>query len=966
MKGKRYLIVLPTFCVAMLLMLLLTLPTRAERIEQNAINAINADTTWYVKEIGAGAYGWVSKPTDDNTAQPTDVEINRDIELNGGAKLTIEMPTEMKIVSPMASCPPEIQSIRDGDSVGGSVEIVEPAEPEKAFSNPTKNLLSINGADGTDGTAVKLSGGLTVDVKEQWRIKITGGKGSANNEGIGSNGGTGVKCAMTVAGGTLEIHGGEGGAGFQAAGNGGTGVDGDVTLTGGTLTIIGGNGQPGGTDGKGGTGVTGTVTLAGGTLTVNGGDGAGNHGQAPAFGENASVIIAEGYAYTDGTTVYPARTYTKNTTPSIDAFAGKTLSLCEAKIGDTFYATLQKAFNNAKEGDTITLLRDVEQKTTLDLNPAASLSLDLNGRKLLFNSGTEENFTYFMYDDKHMATITGSGTIEAIGLNESGSATKPLWRFCHDGDAGTGTGTLTILDGAAMKNIKNTGDRPWAAFTNSITEAALEEGVTKIGVVTFCACENLKTITIPATVKSINEDSSGLLPFDRCPKLEKIMVADDNETYTNNKIDGVSDGVLYTKDKTELLFCPRGKTGTLTVPAEVTTLKEYSFNNNDTEYNSTMSLSRIEFARTEPFTLSTEKPFYNYTGDCVLVAPDGMRIDNQRQAPATDYTTGTAISFRAVTPWDDLQDELNKGGTVKLTRSYDYTKDSYETTTTNWGITSYYGDLSVPKGTVLDLNGCTLAAAEFYGDGEFTVKGGTLNCTLLTNNATMGDPTNATYGTLTLDDATVTADQLQWFGGMALTESSLTVGESEEGAGNNGKIINVTWVQPESGAMLTMDTASSVTLPQQKETDGQWRLTDFQTSEDVAAAAGQLGTYLPRGWTFETITGKRVYGMFEQPYYALAVKDTAGAYPTSVTLRNYFSVQDGKVTAPIAGMVLICAEYDASGRMKSVKSVPLSKTCRDADAAALLGGSLPARCKLMLVRSGTYVPLCEAWDSAKK
>ena len=149
----------------------------------------------------------------------------------------------------------------------------------------------------------------------------------------------------------------------------------------------------------------------------------------------------------------------------------------------------------------------------------------------------------------------------------------------------------------------------------------------------------------------------------------------------------------------------------------------------------------------------------------------------------------------------------------------------------------------------------------------------------------MGNPTNATYGTLTLDDATVTADQLLWFGGMALMESTLTVGESEEGAGNNGKIINVTWVQPESGAMLTMDTASSVTLPQQQETDGQWRLADFQTSEDVAAAAGQLGAYLPRGWTFETITGTRVYGMSEQPYYALAVKDTAGAYPTSVTLK---------------------------------------------------------------------------------
>jgi hypothetical protein len=636
--------------------------------------------------------------------------------------------------------------------------------------------------------------------------------------------------------------------------------------------------------------------------------------------------------------------------------------LCEARIDETFYPTLKAALAEASDGATVTLLRDIEQKETLNLNDAASLSLDLNGRKLLFNSGTEENFRYFMYEDKHMATITGSGTIEAIGLNESGSATRPLWRFCHDGDADTGTGTLTILDDAAMKNIKNTGDRPWAAFTNSITEAALEKGVTKIGFVTFCACENLETITIPASVTTIIERSPDDLtessPFDGCPKLEEIMVADGNTAYTNNKIDGVSDGVLYTRDKTTLLFCPRGKTGTLTVPAEVTTLKKYAFNN---ESDCKMRLSHIEFARTEPGKISTDKAFDNYTGDCVLVAPDGMLIDNQRQVSASDVSSN--VTFRAVTPWDELQEALEKGGTVKLTRSYDYTKDSYEIS--GWGGTSHYGKLTVRKDTVLDLNGCTLAAVEFCGDGEFTVKGGTLNCTRLTNNKTMGDPTNATYGTLTLDDATVTADQLLWFGGMALTESTLTVGESEEGAGNNGKIINVTWVQPESGAMLTMDTASSVTLPQQQETDGKWRLTDFQTSEDVAAAAEQLGTYLPRGLTFENITGKRVYGESSQTYYALAVKDAAGASPASVTLRNYFSVQDGKVTAPIAGMVLICAEYDASGRMKSVKSVTLSKTCRDADAAALLGGSLPASCKLMLVRSGDCVPLCEAWDSAK-
>lgn len=569
MKTKKRLSILLTLCLVVGLAGLTALTVWATR----PVNAVYANTTWYVTE----EYGWVSKPTGDNTAQPTDVSIvsiDGDIELYEGAKLTIEMPTEMKIVSPMASYPPRIESIRDGDDVGGSVEIVEPiepVEPENAFSAPTKVQLSINGADGTGGAAVELSDGLTVDVKELWKIEITGGDGVS-----GGIGGTGVDCPMTVESGDVKIVGGGGVIGNGSSGTGGTGVgaDGDVTLTGGTLLVEGGKGSPGGSAlaGSGGTGVAGRVTLAGGTLTVNGGQSGDGNDRALAFGDLASVTIAEGYAYTngDGKTVYLAGTYTPETNPSIDAFAGKTLSLCEAKIGGTFYATLQKAFDNAKDGDTITLLRDIEQKTTLDISTVNSVTLDLNGRTVLFNI---EDTAYFRRD-KNIITITGSGKLE--GRGKFNGIVMPFWRFCRD--AAADTGTLTILNDAVM-SFGNSADQPWRPFSNSITEAALEEGVTKIGFVTFCACEDLKTITIPSTVTSIIERSpDGLTessPFDGCPKLEKIVVDAGNVTYSNN--DG--DGVLYTQDKTMLLFCPRGKTGILTVPAEVTTLKKYSFNN---------------------------------------------------------------------------------------------------------------------------------------------------------------------------------------------------------------------------------------------------------------------------------------------------------------------------------------------------------------------------------------------------
>lgn len=811
-------------------------------------NEITQDTTWSVVETEPYQYKWVSTSAgevyvDNDMVSSTTVD-------EGATLITIVAPTQ-------TSAPYCFQEI-SGD---GSVHFIS-----RGLGVGDSNNLYIYG---TDGSSAEPQGGTAVSVSsltaEDCRLNIEGGKGGDGGmDGDGGTGGTGVTGALTAGEGSIvTVTGGKGGSR--------------------------GIGQPG----AGGTGVTGEVTLAGGELTVKGGEPGDAYyaecGQA--FGDGASVTIAEGFAYTDGQEVYPAGTYTKSTNPSIDAFAEKTLKLCEAKIENTntFYATLQEAINKAEVGATITLVRDVEQKTTLDLSKTESLSLDLNGRKMLFNFNfNDASVRPFNNDKDHLITVEGSGTIEANGPNASGNAIIPLWRFVSDA---AGTGTLTILDDAAMEGINNIGDRPWDAFKDSITAAVFDENVTKIGSVVLMYCNNLKTVTIPASVESIVTDSSGKSPFDDCPKLEKITVDAGNSTYSNYN----DDGVLYTKDKTTLIYCPRGKTGTLTVPAEVTTLAKYAFNTFNDGSDCVMSLSRIEFAHTQACTLSTEKSFYNYTGDCVLVPAEGMLIDNQKQVQVSDCSMSREVTFRAVTPWDELQEALNKGGTVKLTRSYDYTKDSYEIN--GWGITSYYGKLIVPKGTALDLNGYTLAAVEFYGDGEFTVKGGTLNCTRLTNNATIGAPTNATYGTLTLDDATVTADQLLWFGGMALMESTLTVGESEEGAGNNGKIINVTWVQPESGEMLTMDTASSVTLPQQQETDGQWRLTDFQTSEDVAAAARQLGAYLPRGWTFETITGTRVYGTSEQPYYALAVKDTAGVYPTSVTLKLITDSVPATVTA---------------------------------------------------------------------
>ena len=95
---------------------------------------------------------------------------------------------------------------------------------------------------------------------------------------------------------------------------------------------------------------------------------------------------------------------------------------------------------------------------------------------------------------------------------------------------------------------------------------------------TFCNCKALKKITIPKTVTSIGEEDffgssfPDTNPFQGCTALEEIVVEKGNPCYT------AVDGVLYTKDKKELLSYPVGKKANFfQVPDGVERISNYAF-----------------------------------------------------------------------------------------------------------------------------------------------------------------------------------------------------------------------------------------------------------------------------------------------------------------------------------------------------------------------------------------------------
>ena len=114
----------------------------------------------------------------------------------------------------------------------------------------------------------------------------------------------------------------------------------------------------------------------------------------------------------------------------------------------------------------------------------------------------------------------------------------------------------------------------------------IPSGVTTLSGSSFSQLANLKHLIIPDEVISAEDaiSGSGLLtitigsgmenlgsePFDSCSSLTTITVNEQNQTYSSEN------GVLFNKDKTQLLCYPRGKTETsFTIPVTVTSLTDY-------------------------------------------------------------------------------------------------------------------------------------------------------------------------------------------------------------------------------------------------------------------------------------------------------------------------------------------------------------------------------------------------------
>lgn len=173
-------------------------------------------------------------------------------------------------------------------------------------------------------------------------------------------------------------------------------------------------------------------------------------------------------------------------------------------------------------------------------------------------------------------------------------------------------GTLTISGSGKIEDYRSDIDQPWYSNRSDITSVVIEPGVTSIGSLAFYKCSNLTSITIPSGLTSIGEMaffncsaltsvtipngviSIGNFAFGSCTGLKSITIPSSVTSIENNifqdctgltniTVDSSNpsfcseSGVLFNKDKTTLIYCPRRKNGSYTIPDGVTAIGDYAF-----------------------------------------------------------------------------------------------------------------------------------------------------------------------------------------------------------------------------------------------------------------------------------------------------------------------------------------------------------------------------------------------------
>ena len=192
--------------------------------------------------------------------------------------------------------------------------------------------------------------------------------------------------------------------------------------------------------------------------------------------------------------------------------------------------------------------------------------IELPSIKELFGSEAQaasEKYDIYTYE------VGGNGTVTITDCDSSAQGAikipsqidgKPVASIGRSAFVYCGLASITIPN-----SVTSIGS--WAFCNCGLTSITIPNSVTSIGSDAFCGCNRLTSVTIGSGVTRIGSEA-----FYGCEKLTQINVDTANTVYSS------VNGVLFNKEKTELIRYPAGKTDTsYSIPDSVTSIGDDAF-----------------------------------------------------------------------------------------------------------------------------------------------------------------------------------------------------------------------------------------------------------------------------------------------------------------------------------------------------------------------------------------------------
>jgi hypothetical protein len=316
------------------------------------------------------------------------------------------------------------------------------------------------------------------------------------------------------------------------------------------------------------------------------GEGDGPHVSHFNFSEENGVITITGYYGSERNVTIPAQINGKPVTGIGDGAFSAYDILTSITIPDSVTSIGKDAFSNCDSLASITIPDSVTSIGVYAFSDCTNLTRVTMGKSV--TSIGEHTFS----GCTSLASITIPDSVTSIGDYAFGACASLASITIPDSVTSIGNHTFSHCTNLTSVTIPDSVTSiGWEAFTSctNLTSVTIGKSVTSIGDHTFSYCTNLVSIVIPDSVTSFGRDvfancaslasvtigksvtSIDTNTFTGCTGLSEINVDTANTAYSSGE------GVLYTKDKTILLKCPSGKTGTLIIPNSVTRFWIYAF-----------------------------------------------------------------------------------------------------------------------------------------------------------------------------------------------------------------------------------------------------------------------------------------------------------------------------------------------------------------------------------------------------